>query len=203
VLEPKGRQLNKRQVNEIPALIKKTKGKRAEDSLIKANSDYEPNKSSDDALVDDWRNELLGVLQNMDPIAFEHLCKRLLVENGFEQVSVTQRSNDRGIDGKGILRLNLISFKVLFQAKRYKSSIQGPEIRNFQAAVQGRADKGLFITTGQFTSGAKEEADRDGGTPIELIDGEILCDLLKKHSIGVETKMVESVMVDKSFFDHI
>lgn len=201
ILEPKGRHLTEKQVSEIPSEIKKAKSKRAEEGYSKTVSEEESEMTDEGELALDWRNELLAVLQNMEFASFERLCQQVLAKSGFEHVTVTQRTNDKGIDGKGILRLNLISFRVLFQAKRYKSSIQGPEIRNFQAAVQGRADKGLFITTGRFTSGAVKEATRDGGTPIELIDGEALCELLKKLSIGVETKMVEAVSVDSKYFD--
>ena len=67
----------------------------------------------------------------------------------------------------------------------------------------GRADKGLVITTGTFTADAAREARRDGAPAIDLIDGETLCDLLKKLRLGVAVKMVEEVAVDGSFFDAI
>lgn len=67
----------------------------------------------------------------------------------------------------------------------------------------GRTDKGLFITTGTFTSEAKKEATRDGAPAIDLIDGELLCDLLKKLNLGVETRMVENITVNPQFFNNI
>ena len=63
-------------------------------------------------------------------------------------VEVTGRSGDGGIDGAGVLRVNLISFHVRFQCKRYSGSVGAPEIRDFRGAMVGRADKGLFMTTG-------------------------------------------------------
>lgn len=201
-LLPKGRTISREQVKEIPALVKKMKSGAETEETVEPGTSAE---SQEETAADHWRSELLTVLQTMDFTAFERLCKAILIKSGFEKVLVTQASNDKGIDGKGILRLNLISFRVLFQCKRYKDSVQGPEIRNFQAAMSGRADKGLFITTGRFSKGAEAEAGRDGAMPVELINGEMLCDILKKLEIGVETKLVqvESVTIDKSFFDKI
>ena len=116
----------------------------------------------------------------MDPDAFERLCRLVLRESGFSKVEVTGRSGDGGIDGAGVLRVNLISFRVRFQCKRYAGSVQVREIRDFRGAMVGRADKGLFMTTGGFTSGAAREAVRDGAPAIDLVDGVALCGLLKR-----------------------
>ncbi len=67
----------------------------------------------------------------------------------------------------------------------------------------GRSDKGLLITTGTFTAEAKREATRDGAPPVELIDGEQLCDLLKQLKLGVTTEMVEKVSVDAGWFSKL
>ena len=90
-------------------------------------------------------------------------------------MEVTGRSGDGGIDGAGVLRVNLISFHVQFQCKRYAGSVGAPQIRDFRGAMVGRADKGLFITTGAFTTDAQREAVRDGAPAIDLIDGSDLC----------------------------
>lgn len=135
----------------------------------------------------------------LNPSAFERLAQRLLREAGFVKVEVTGRSGDGGIDGLGVLRLNLLSFQVLFQCKRYSGSVGPSTIRDFRGAMVGRSDKGLFITTGTFTAEARREATRDGAPPIELIDGDHLCDLLKNLSIGVRTEMVERVTIDTSW----
>ena len=66
--------------------------------------------------------------------------------------------------------------------------------------MQGRADKGIFITTGSFTREARKEATRDGAPPIDLIDGELLCEKLKEFSLGVKTKIVEEIEIDENFF---
>jgi len=151
----------------------------------------------------DWRNELLDVVKSMDPSAFERLAQRLLRESGFTKVEVRGKSGDGGIDGVGVLRVNLVSFQVFFQCKRYKGSVSASEIRDFRGAMQGRADKGLFITTGSFTAQASDEATRDGATAIDLIDGERLCDLLKDNELGVSKQMIEHITVNASWFNGI
>lgn len=154
--------------------------------------------------TDDWQEELLQVLLKMDPTDFEHLAKRLLRAAGFINTSVTGGAGDGGIDGVGVYRLSLVSFPVYFQCKRYKGSVGPDKVRDFRGAMQGRGDKGLLITTGTFSSEAKNEATRDGAPPIDLIDGERLCELLKEHRLGVETtiRTVEEVKVRKEFFDN-
>ena len=145
---------------------------------------------------------MLQRVQTIDPAAFERLCQRLLRESGFTRVEVTGKSGDGGIDGAGVLRMNLISFQVLFQCKRWKGPVGSEVVRNFRGAMQGRADKGLIITTGTFTADARKEASRDGAPAIDLIDGELLCLLLKDHKLGVnvETRTVENMTLDEKFF---
>ena len=147
-------------------------------------------KDSETSTASDWKEDLLAILRELTPDAFERLCQRILRESGFTKVEVTGRSGDGGIDGAGVLRVNLISFRVRFQCKRYKGSVQPREIRDFRGALAGRADKGLFMTTGRFTSGAAREAVRDGAPAIDLIDGLALCGLLRKLELGVSTELV-------------
>ena len=149
----------------------------------------------------EWNVELLEVLKKMDPYAFERLSQRVLRESGFVKVQVTGKSADGGIDGIGVLRMNLVSFQVKFQCKRYKGSVSSPVVRDFRGAMTGRADKGLIITTGTFTADAKREAVRDGAPTIDLIDGDALCDLLKNLNLGVETKMIEEISINEGFFE--
>lgn len=151
----------------------------------------------------DWADKLLAKVQTIDPYAFERLSQRLLRKNGFTQVEVTGKSGDGGIDGKGVVRVNLVSFHVLFQCKRYQGSVSAGTVRDFRGAMQGRADKGLIITTGTFTPDARREATRDGAPAIDLIDGQALCQLLKDNRLGVTVEMVEQVSWVPEFFDEI
>lgn len=147
-----------------------------------------------------WQVQLLDCLLKMKPAAFERLCQRVLKDSGFIKVEITGRSGDGGIDGIGVLRLNLLSFHVLFQCKRWKGSVGASAIRDFRGAMVGRTDKGLVMTTGTFTTDARKEATRDGAPAIDLVDGETLCELLKSLKIGVATRMVEHVLVEQDAF---
>lgn len=151
---------------------------------------------------EEWRERLHHVLtKTLDPGAFERLAQRLLRESGFVQVEVTGRSGDGGIDGKGIARINgFMSFHVFFQCKRYQGSVSAGALRDFRGAMVGRADKGLFITTGTFTPAAVQEATRDGAPPIDLVDGDQLADKLKELGLGVRKELVERVSIDEPWF---
>jgi len=149
-----------------------------------------------------WRSELHHLLiSELRPDAFERLVKRILRESGFVHVEVTGRSGDGGIDGKGIARLHgFLSFHVVFQCKKYRDVVTAAQIRDFRGAMVGRADKGLFITTGTFTRDAIKEAVRDGAPPIDLVDGDQVADKLKELGLGITTETVEKVSVDKEWF---
>lgn len=163
----------------------------------------EPSDSVHEEVQLTWKEELLETLLKIDPSAFERLVQRLLRESGFIQVEVTGKSGDGGIDGKGIMRLGgLLSFHVIFQCKRYKGSVSASQIRDFRGAMVGRADKGLMITTGNFTRDAEKEATRDGAPAIDLIDGGLLVEMLKELGLGVQTRLVtvEKVEIDHEWF---
>jgi restriction system protein len=148
-----------------------------------------------------WRERLLDIIIALDFRAFERLCQRLLRESGFIKVEITGRSSgDGGIDGVGVLRVNLLSFHVLFQCKKWKGSVGAPIVRDFRGAMVGRADKGLILTTGTFTADARREATRDGAPAIDLVDGDALCDLLKSAKIGVRVALIEQVTIDEAAF---
>jgi restriction system protein len=147
----------------------------------------------------DYRAEALEILLALPPTGFERLAQRLLREAGFTHVVVTGQSGDGGIDGYGTLQINqLVSFKVLFQCKRYTKSVSPSHVRDFRGAMAGRADKGIIITTGTFTAEARREATRDGVPPIELIDGEKLLDMLENLELGL--RPVTTYEINHAFF---
>ncbi len=151
----------------------------------------------------DWKERLLDAITKISPEAFERLSQRVLRESGFSRVQVTGRSGDNGIDGTGVLRLNLLPYYVLFQCKRWKGSVGSSVVRDFRGAMQGRADKGLILTTGTFSPDARREATRDGAPAIDLIDGEALCVLLKELKLGVSIELIETVQIAPDFFSNI
>lgn len=146
-----------------------------------------------------YREELLELIKGLSPSGFERLCQRFLRAAGFTQVIITGGPSDEGIDGVGVLQINpLIGFKVLFQCKRYRDTVGPSKIRDFRGALQGRADKGLIITTGTFTTEAKKESQREGAPPIDLVDGEMLIDMFEKLELGLQPKKMFEI--DKQFF---
>lgn len=150
----------------------------------------------------DYRAELLKTLRSLPPAGFERVCQRLLRESGFQNVEVTGRSGDGGIDGHGILEVNpLVTFKVLFQCKRYKSGgqVTTSQVRDFRGALDGRADKGIIITTATFTPDARKEASRDGVKPIELVDQDKLVTIFERAGLGL--RAVQTFEIDRLFFE--
>jgi restriction system protein len=187
-------------IKSVIANDKKDKQTKAEPSLPPPTQE---NGDPDEAPI--WRAKLFQILTKViDPSAFERLIQRLLRESGFVQVEVTGRTGDGGIDGKGIARIHgFMSFHVVFQCKRYQGVVSASHIRDFRGAMVGRADKGLFITTGTFSRDAIKEATRDGAPPIDLVDGDQLADKLKEFNLGVQTAMIESVAVNEDWFKEI
>ncbi len=146
-----------------------------------------------------YEREVLDLIGRLSPGAFERLCQRLLRESGFEQVEVIGGPRDGGIDGIGVLRVNaFVTFKVFFQCKRYTGSVGPSIVRDFRGAMQGRADKGIILTTGEFSAEARKEAVRDGVPPIELTDGEKLVELFESLQFGLVPR--KTFDLDREFF---
>jgi restriction system protein len=148
----------------------------------------------------DYKSELLALIKSLPPDGFERLCQRVLRESGFQEVVVTGRIGDGGIDGIGVLQVNpFVSFNVLFQCKRCQGSVTPSQVRDFRGAMAGRADKGIMMTTGIFTVEAKKEARRDGAAPIELVAGEDLVKLFEDLELGLVPR--KTFEIDRKFFD--
>ena len=200
-LTDQGKKSNKLDQEKVKrSVVKKDKQER-----LKKESSANDAKSLQDNTEEveefDWQLELLDTIKKIKPDQFERLCQRLLRELGFVNVEVTGKSNDGGIDGKGIIIIGgVLSFHVVFQAKRYKGSVSSSIVRDFRGAMIGRADKGLIMTTGSFTREAKKEAQRDGATPIDLIDGNDFAERLKELKLGVNVELVEQVSIKKDWF---
>jgi restriction system protein len=159
-------------------------------------------EENEEQLVEDVAHgeALLDILKNLSPEGFEKICKRLLTEVGIHDVQVTGKTGDMGIDGTGVIKVNeVVGFNVIFQCKKFKDAVAPHHVRDFRGTMQGRAEKGIFITTGRFTAEAKKEAVRDGVPPIELIDGERLVSLFEKYQLGLKPRVVYDIVPD--FFD--
>ncbi len=131
------------------------------------------------------RNELQDRLLEMSPDAFEDLVGHLLVAIGFEDVQVTGRSGDDGIDVRGVLVVgDVIRTRMAVQVKRWSRNIQSPTVQQVRGSL-GTHDQGLIITTSDFSSGAREEAEKVDRTPVALMNGKQFVALLVEHNIGV------------------
>ena len=174
---------------------RKAKKDKTEKEIIDELEENEPNEMQTANQMD-----LLQVLQSLTPEGFEKICQRLLRESGFEKVVVTGQSHDGGIDGYGTLEINaFVSFKVLFQCKRYKGTVSRAQVGDFRNAMIGRAEKGIIMTTGTFSTDAIKEANREGAPQVELVDGEKLVEMFKLVELGVKPRTVYEV--DLPFFE--
>src|SRR5436305_12644158 len=109
------------------------------------------------------------MIKSLPPDRFERLCQRILRESGFQEVVVTGKTGDGGIDGIGVLQVNpFVSFNVLFQCIRYQGSVTPSQVRDFRGAMAGREDKGIMMTAGNFLVVAMMDAVRDGAPKLAL-----------------------------------
>lgn len=150
--------------------------------------------------------ELRDKLITVDPYFFEKIVVDLLEAMGYSgengEAQITKRSHDGGIDGL-INHDPLGTNTVYIQAKRYAkdNKIGAKEIQSFYGALAGiRADRGVFITTSDFTSGAKDYAKSQG---IVLINGILLSDLMVRFGVGVEEEAKHILYrLDNDYFDY-
>jgi len=144
---------------------------------------------------------LIEVLKNLSPEGFEHICGRLLREYGFENIQITQRSHDGGIDGYGTLKINaFVSLSVSFQCKRYKGTVPTEKVQAFIGAMESnerRFEKGLLITTGSFANDALRI--ENSNIKLELIDGDKLVKMFEEIGLGVVKKIIYEP--DMNFFE--
>lgn len=150
--------------------------------------------------------DLLERLQTKDPGFFESTVVKLLVAMGYggadRKATVTQQSNDGGIDGV-IDRDALGLDRVYIQAKRYTSgtAVQRPEVQAFVGALSGKASTGVFLTTGRFSKGALDYA-QTAHTRVILIDGRRLTELMIRYGVGVQSRRtLDLVAIDEDFFE--
>ncbi len=143
------------------------------------------------------RDGLLDRARTTSPADFESLVGELLVAMGFEDVKVTDVSGDGGIDVRGVLVVgDAIRIRMAVQAKRWKSNVIAPIVQQVRGSL-GAHEQGLIITTSDFSSGAKKEAQRSDAAPVALIGGEQLAGLLAEHEIGARMTSYELYTLDE------
>jgi len=141
------------------------------------------------------RKELLKQIREVLPGDFEDIIGRLLAAIGFEEVEVTARSKDGGIDVRGTLVVGgVIRTRLAVQVKRWRQNIQSPVIQQVRGSL-GAHEQGLIITTSDFSKGARDEAERADATPVALMNGDQLVALLVESEIGVRRTPVQLIEV--------
>ena len=147
------------------------------------------------------RESLRELLHDMDPFAFEHLIKRLLEEMDYQNVEVTSRSGDGGVDVVGDIELGITFVREVVQVKRHRRAIQRKDLDALRGSLyRFNAVRGTIVTTSRFAKGTQLAAFATGAAPITLIDGDKLVDLLVEHGIGVRKRTVELLEVDADAF---
>lgn len=142
-------------------------------------------------LSDEARAQLQAYLLEMNAYKFEELVKLLLEEMGYENVTTTSPTNDKGVDVVGTIELGISAVREVIQVKRHKGTINRPVLDQLRGSLHRfNAVRGTIITTGRFSKGVEEAAFERGAAPITLIDGEKLLDLLLKNEIGVNKRQV-------------
>lgn len=151
----------------------------------------------------DWRAQVVARLQSLTPVGFERMVGRLLEAEGVTDVEVTVQSGDGGIDGSGTIAEGLGAVPVFFQAKRWAGTVGPKEVRDFKGALQDRGHVGMIFATAGFTKEARAEAERTQPVSIQLIDGRMMAECMKRHRFGVSVveRMVEDVEVDADWWD--
>lgn len=149
------------------------------------------------------KQKLIEKIQLMDPFQFEFLVAELLKRIGYENVEVTKRSGDKGVDVKGNLTVGgLTNVKTVIQVKRYKrgNNISGRYITQLRGSAEVD-QRGLIITTSDFTKDAINESKAMNKMPVALINGTKLIDLLFKYKVGVKEDIVSVFSIDSELFD--
>lgn len=153
-------------------------------------------------------SQLIEEVMQLSPAGFEKLVVKLLLNMGYgsgidDAGRVTQQSNDGGIDG--IIKEDQLGFSNIYiQAKQWspEQTVGKPEVQKFVGALQGQqAQKGLFITTAKFSTGAVQYAENLLGVKVVLVDGITLTRLMIKHNVGVSIEHTYEIKrVDSDFF---
>jgi len=142
--------------------------------------------------VEAFKEKVIQKLQDLRPDQFERFAGVLLTAYGFVQVKVSGRAGDGGIDGYGSLKVGLATMNVAFQCKRWQGQVGRPEIDKFRGAIQGEFEQGIFFTTSDFSSQARDASIKKGAVPIVLVNGDAIVQLMIDKQSGVKRRPVET-----------
>ena len=150
------------------------------------------------------KNKLKEILHTMDPFQFEYLVADLLQKIGYEDINVTKKSGDKGIDIVANLSIGgITSVKTVIQVKRYAplNKINGAVITQLRGSAEV-GQRGLVITTSDFTKDGVDEAQAPNKMPVSLVNGEKRIQLLIKHGVGINREEIVVFSLDDSYFQN-
>lgn len=142
-------------------------------------------------------------LSETTPYRFENIIKDLLSAMGYDDVTVTSPTNDKGVDVTGISQNGITTVKEVIQVKRNtNSNVTRPVLDALRGCLHRfDAFQGTIITLSDFAKGAKDAAFEKGAAPLTLINGDKLIDLLIKNNIGITPKTANYYLVDEKYFE--
>lgn len=148
------------------------------------------------------KKDLIEKLHEIDPYMFEFLIGDLLKQIGYENVEVTKRSGDGGVDVKANLTVGgLTNVKTVIQVKRYKPNVDVKVIRELRGSAEVD-QRGLVITTSKFAKSAVDEAKAPNKMPVSLVDGDKLIELMFRYGVGVKKEEKIIYTLDSGYFEN-
>jgi len=138
-----------------------------------------------------FKEKVVQKLADLTAGQFERFSAALLAAYGFNEVKITGRSSDGGIDGHGKLKVGLALINVAFQCKRWQRQVGRPEIDKFRGAIQGKFEQGVFFTTSDFSGPARDASITKGAAPIVLLNGDAIVQLMLDRGLGMKRRPVE------------
>jgi restriction system protein len=155
-------------------------------------------------LVEDELRERMAA---MTPTRFEWLVEQLVVRLGYGasdsevRSALSSGSGDTGVDG--VIKEDRLGLgQIYLQAKRWQNRVGRPEIQSFVGAMHGRAQKGVFLTTSDFSREARDYAESLHGLRLRLVDGRELASLMVDCGLGVSEERVYRIYrIDSDFFE--
>jgi restriction system protein len=199
-------------LRQFPEFVEFQRPKSKEEEVSRSRRPLEDGTTPEEAieaayqkLRGDLANDLLDTIKACSPAFFERLVIDLLVKMGYggtrqDAGQALGRSGDGGIDG--IIKEDRLGLDVVYvQAKRWEGNVSRPEVQKFAGALQGRrAKRGVFITTSDFSQGAREYVSLID-SKIVLIDGVTLAQLMVDFDIGVTSfAAYELKRIDSDYF---
>lgn len=161
--------------------------------------------SAPEAAVNAWneqnKTKVLTRLAETEPSRFEEIVGKLLTVIGFDDIEITSRTKDGGVDVRGLLTVGGITqVSTAIEVKRYtRRNVGAPTVRGLRGGL-GPKEQGLIVTLSDFTADAKTEASIPDRAPITLINGKQLVELLAEHRLGFNPREVLILDVDESAF---